>query len=493
MLKVFVRSGCFAALCFLLAISAPYQALAQTETGADPSLSTVRGADVSGAEETVAQPSASEQESLLAAKYGARLDAMATNQKSFEALLTVAKWLGTAGGLFLVAASVFVGKTFLDLQKTAKEAALTAFEQAIREKTGTGMRLDDVFKSAANSLENLRRMETALSGYALLTDVARSASNFDPMVQYFSIRAETVRRRPNTVRMLQGDTTVNMEETTHDPEFRQKASVVFEKLLESIMENEKSKTTKLSTSDLFNAAAVAAEAELDFVAIELMEVADRLAQGAAPEIKARLIRQRLTMSRILPEKANAEIAALLETVNGFDLHLVVSEAFNIGLGGGDAAEMARLIEKSLNPTLRNISYTKLNGARLMFMGQNAVDWQLGEKWMLEGLAALTRESRAARWYEHSLSEVASLIEERPDLWKDWEALLIKALGTHADVPSFAAVNGVRLTNQLIRSDKIALFVDSNKTPEADLAAMLAQLNALRGSSEGDGPGDPVSR
>ena len=80
---------------------------------------------------------------------------------------------------------------------------------------------------------------------------------------------------------------------------------------------------------LFNAAADASKIDLDFVALQLMEKASSISNGELPEIEARLIRQKINYSVITKNEALVSIKEVLGRVTGYDLHHVVSEAFNI--------------------------------------------------------------------------------------------------------------------------------------------------------------------
>jgi hypothetical protein len=215
--------------------------------------------------------------------------------------------------------------------------------------------------------------------------------------------------------MRSGDTSVQISETTLDVEFRQRAAVVFERLLEAVrLGKQEGQTPKVGSVTLFNAAANASNADLDFVSLQLMQAAFEMTSGRAPEIASRYIRQQLTMSLISPDEAKERIASVLANTSGYDLHLVVSEAFNIGVHISDPAGMATLIIDGLPENLRGISYVLVNNARLNLLGSTPEHWVAAEQLYSNGIRAFAKESPTTRWYESSKNELAGILKQRPD-------------------------------------------------------------------------------
>jgi hypothetical protein len=253
-----------------------------------------------------------------------------------------------------------------------------------------------------------------LSGYVALAETAEVASRFDPLVEFYEMRAEVKKRRPLTIASRMGKQ-VDTSETTDDPIFRQRAAVVFERLLEAIKTDQTSKANRLGTVDLFNAAAVASEADMDFVSVQLMEAAASLDVDIPVEIEARLIRQQVSLSRITDQKAIERLKAVMQRTTGYDVHLVASEAYNICQKIARPSETAKLVMDHVSTELRNNSYVLLNGARMMGMGSQQEDWDIAKDWAIKGVSAFLGEPKSVRWYESSQEEIIRLRDERPDI------------------------------------------------------------------------------
>lgn len=355
-------------------------------------------------------------EQRISDKYQDRLDAIAIEKRSFEWSIQI---LTAFGGIIALAGAIGAyrfGKSFKELRDIVREDASATFR---REFFGNKDQLEDVaklkneYESARITLESITQ---DLKGYSALAEAARRASRFDPLVEYFTLDREIDVRSEKTMAMRDGDTSISISETTHDVEFRQQAAVVFERLLEAVrLGKQEGQTPKVGSVTLFNAAANASKAGLDFVSLQLMQAAFEMTSGRAPEIASRYIRQQLSMSVISPVEAKERIASVLANTSGFDLHLVVSEAFNIGLRISDPTGMATLIIDSLPENLRGISYVLLNNARLYLLGSTPEHWVAAEQLFINGIRAFAEESPTTRWYESSQTEIKRILKERPDL------------------------------------------------------------------------------
>lgn len=416
------------------------------------------------------------------AQWRARADQLETERKALDTLIFAAKLVGFVVVSIALGLTFFVGKSLSDLHSEARETALSAFDSALREKSKVSESLEKTAQNLQSSNRSLKEIEEELKGYASLRDVAEIAQGFDPLANYYNIRQEIQERVLKTKKMLQGDDSINQENTTYSLEFRQRAAVVFEGLLSAVRDDTASEKNRLSGNDLFNAAANAAEADLDFVALELMEIAAKIDNGIRPEIEARLIRQRLAGGRINPAEAREAIGTVLEKVTGFDLHLVVSEAFNIGLHTADPAGIAYLIDSRLRPELKAASYPKLNGARLLFMSIDKEDQKNGKEWYCDGLEALLREVPTLRWYSDSMDELAWIFETRPDLFDSCNHIsLDDVFGKSHSIQSFAKKFGARLTSVLIEEDQLDRFLASG----AMASQAEALLEAIRQANEAE--------
>lgn len=378
-----------------------------------------------------------EREELIKAKYESKIESLDTNSKNIETMIEYAKLFAVIISVFALLLGAFFGKNMKDVQSTARNAAQDAFRSAIRDKTKDGKDLEELIKSAKQISEELVRIREGMTGYDALIKVANSASGFDPMTEYYSIDQEIEAREDETKKLLRGDNSVDIKSTTRDTAFRQKAAVVFEQLLKAVADDMKSGKYRFRSDTLYNAAANASKINLDFVSLELMEAAVKSDKKKAPEIETRLIRQRISMQKITPDEGLAALKSVIGRTNGFDLHLVCAEAFNSALHLAIPVEMAHLVRNSLKPELKDVSYALLNGARLLFMGDRKADWDLALEWYRKGLMSLASESPTARWYEHSWSEVGSLLLERPDLIDLYFDELIAAIGSVKDMKQLA--------------------------------------------------------
>lgn len=180
---------------------------------------------------------------------------------------------------------------------------------------------------------------------------------------------------------------------------------MFERLLKVVRDDLKNGKPKVEIVTLFNAAANASKMDMDFVSLELMEAAVNQDKSKSPENIARLIRQRLTMSRISSEDALSEIQKVLAQTGGFNMDQVLAEAFNIGVRTAQPTRVARVIQDRLPSRLASSSYAKLIRARLMLMGSTTEDWTSGEMLLKEGLAAFQGEPNSVRWKGDSMKEI----------------------------------------------------------------------------------------
>lgn len=215
-----------------------------------------------------------------------------------------------------------------------------------------------------------------------------------------------------------------------------------------------------------------------------MEAADELSDGNAPEITSRLIRQRLGLAKINNEEAKDATAKVLSKTTGFDLHLVVSEAFNIGIHASDPVGMADLIQNHLPNELSSVSYVFLNNARLKMMGNSMSDWDKGKQLYFDGLAAFTNEAKTARWYKHSAEEIGKFIEDQPDIRHAGEKPLMQILGKSPTSQEFARKYGPNLTMCFMRLGILDEFVDDIKQRPSELEALRHILSEM-GDERGD--------
>lgn len=349
------------------------------------------------------------------AEYEAKIRELTTDRKSFDDLVRAATWVGGIASALLFLFSFFVGKSITDIQSTAKIAAQNAFEDAIREKTKEGNNLSELMTKAQTVSASLEDMKKSLKGYVDLLGATKTASDFDPLVGYYSIEAEIDRRYDNTRKFNSGSKSIKPSDTIKDPEFRQKSALIFEKLVSSVREDKKTGYIRFQPDVLFNIAADASKLDMDFVALEIMEAAYQIDKNVSPEIEARLTRHRLVFRRISPDEAVSEIKRILSKSSSRNMHHVVSEAFNIGLIISDPVRLESIIMSSLPNPLSSTSYVKLVSSRLLFMGAKKEDWEKAGEIYCSGLSALRDEPNSARWLEHSIEEVEKITRQIPEM------------------------------------------------------------------------------
>ena len=403
-------------------------------------------------------------EQRISDKYLARLDALAIEKRSFEWSMQIFPALA---GVFTVAGAFVAyrfGKSFKELTDSAREDAAATFR---KEFFGNADHLEEVatlrnkYETAKASLEVISQ---ELKGYSALAETARRASGFDPLVEYFTLGQDIDIRSEKTTAMRAGDTKIQISETTLDVEFRQRAAVVFERLLEAVRRGrDAGQTPKVGAYTLYDAAANASKADLDFVSLQFMQAAFEMSSGRAPDIASRYIRQQLTMSAITAEEAKERIGDALANTSGYDLHLVVSEAYNVGMRISDPAGMANLIESRLPAGLRGISYVQLNNARLRLLGNTAEDWAAAEQAYCKGIRTFSNESNTARWYEYSGIELSRILYERPDFVGLIQAPLNEVLGKSPTQREFVRKFGEQLARILRHLGILDEFVIADET------------------------------
>lgn len=371
-------------------------------------------------------------EGLIEARYKARLDAMEMDRATFDRAMVAAKWLGGVATIVMVGFGFFAGRSISDVHQTARETAVNTIQTAIREQNALGKNLAELFKLTSDAQKRLNGLEEELSGYSALRDVAATASGFDPLVGYYSIEREIEQRREKTIALANGSEAIPVSETTWDTDFRQRAAVVFDKLLADVTESEKAGKLKLSTIDLYNAAASASGASLDFVAIELMEIAARQDRNNSADLGARLVRQRLSMSRIDQDEAKQAISPILAASTWHNLHFVLSEAFNIGLTVGPG-DMAHIIEASLPQGMGDASISLLIRSRLLLLGGTTGDWEEALVLFKGALEAFQKESPTAQWHRNSRDEILRVLQVRPDLMSTHREPLASIFGSSSPV------------------------------------------------------------
>ncbi len=345
--------------------------------------------------------------SHLEAKYSARLDALEISRATVDSLLAWVKFGGSFVAAVLALLAWWFGSSYSEATTNAQQAASSAFEREFFRNADNARDFSELRAKYEAAIKDLAAVESQLRGYAALRDIVGKVENFDPLELYASLDQEIELREKRT-RAYSPDGTISISETLYDPGFRQKAAFVFQRLLTAVKEDAKTGKPKVEIVTLFNAAANASKVDMDFVSLELMEAAATQDKSKSPENEARLIRQRLTMSRISDDEALRQIQDVIKRVEGFNIHHVLSECFNIALRTADPAGMARMIQRELPKDLHLVSYPMLLSARLLYMGSTQKDWEDAERLKGLGIRALSQEPTSVRWYQSSQAELRRL-------------------------------------------------------------------------------------
>lgn len=445
---------------------------------------------------TAAQIEASKNEilALVEAKYAARLDAMAMDRASFDNLILAVKWLGALGTFALIGFGWLIGRNLNEIKEATKNQARSLFDDEMRkaaEETGS---LRSLFDEVKRIEDELLRLRTELSGYSELADVARSATGFDPLVQYKALDSEIDKRRSKTLLLAHGDLSIKIKDTVADPDFRQRAAVIFEKLISTAKEGHEKGNLTIDVNTLLNASKNASAADMPSVALGFLEIASAVSKGTKPEIEASLVRQRITMSSYHTdaqsggnEQAWADLAKALAATTGFDLHLVVSEAFNLGLHFANPPKMAAFIYDNLPTDLKNVSYAQIIRARLLLMGgQTDADWALGRKLLNDALISLKKKSSSLNWFKHAAEDIAKLLSEDPTLLSDMKDNMKAVFGDTRKPRQFIARFGRSTAERFAVMDLLDEFVDVEATQIGELPPELLEM-LMRAAENSDPP------
>ncbi len=488
----------------VLMVLLPFSALAQQNSPAQisPPAAAI-AAPPSVATPAEIQASKDEVLALVEAKYAARLDAMAMDRASFDTLILAVKWLGALGTFALIGFGWLIGRNLKEIKEAAQNQARSLFAEEMRKSAEETGSLRSLFDEVKQTEDEMLRLKAELSGYSELADVARSATGFDPLVQYKALDIEIDERRAQTLRLAHGDSSIKINETIADPDFRQRAAVIFEKLISTAREGHEKGNLTIDANTLLNASKNASRADMSSVALGFLEIASAVSKGTKPEIEASLVRQRVAMSAYHSdaesggnEKAWSDLAKALAATTGFDLHLVVSEAFNLGIHLAELPRMATFIYENLPVGLKDVSYTQIIRARLLLMGgQTAAEWASGRQLTHGALIALSKEPSSVHWFEHTAEDIAKVLSENPTLLSDMQDDVKAVFGGNRDVSQFAARFGHETAAQFKAMGLLNEFVDVKVAPAGLPPKLLEMLmRAARDSddqsSEPDQAGEP---
>lgn len=403
-------------------------------------------------------------EERIADQYSDRLEALEIERRAFNDLTTAAWWLGGILSIVVVAISLLVGKSAIEIRRELKDDLKTEIENRVdmlvSKNTEGGEGLIKLVERATAARSNLADLEESFRKYGVLSELLEEASDIDPAVHYYEVDREIDQRDFKTRLMLQDDEKTTISETTLDPDFRRKVTLVFDRLLAAVDDDRTSGNQRFTSEFCFNASANASKMKLDFVSLKLMERAVEISNRIEPESQSRMIRQKLSLTEYKPDKALADLRTVLEQTNGFDLHHVAAETFNIGLRLSRPVELADLCLDALPEPLTRVSYVQLNCARLYRMGDSSTDWEKGAKLIKAGLTSLKSEAPTARWYEYSFQELASIIQSEHDFVETHRAELEAIFGKQESAQIFAHKFGLPVARALMNLGHVHEFIES---------------------------------
>lgn len=428
---------------------------------------------------------------IMDAQYTARLNAMEMERASFDTLILSAKWLGGLASILLLGFAFIAGRSLREIRETSKNEAKSLFENEMRlAATETGS-LKASLKEVSVVEDELKRLKNELSGYTDLTTVVRSATGFDPLVQYQSLNKEIIRRRAATISLASGDDSIDIGDTIAHVDFRQRAAVVFEALISTARDGFENGGLTIDANTLFNASQNASSADMEFVALEFLEIASAISGKARPVYEASLIRKKITMSRYHAEKGSggdeqawSEIETVLSQISGHELHLVVSEAFNIGLVLADPVRMSKTIQACCPEQLGNVSYSQMIRARLMLIGgETEDDWRAGRELFRASLLSLKQESPSVRWYEHTAEDVPIVLSDDPKILDDQtDVSLHDVFSGCENIRQFVGKFGTAATQGFQQLDLLKSFLDVDNSQvdvsQNELMEMLQTVQAM---------------
>ena len=234
-------------------------------------------------------------------------------------------------------------------------------------------------------------------------------------------------------------------------EARRQAELVFIELLnlhrDSVMEQDDPESDPLSSARyveadiLFNAAGTASSFLMPKLASDLAKAAWE--KQDTPENKARMLRAMIATGEADEEHAFAEIFTLVEQLDtSYQVHLTLSEAFNIALSGGRLSSFATALDQ-LKERLgeRAPSYIWILQANSRLLQGSNEDVRAAIEELREGLERASRESPMALWFEYSVElgdELLKALESHPE----FQSVASEIRVEHSDVLSIKTSDAV---------------------------------------------------
>lgn len=256
------------------------------------------------------------------------------------------------------------------------------------------------------------------------------AGEVDPVGEFYGLLA-TVEPRSALVQ----------SSVLFQPELRKQAELVFRKLL-SVHNAQRTEVDSSEQQDsdrhvdaevLFNAAGLASEFQMPKLASELAKAAWE--KHDTPEHKARMYRAMIATGEADEASALREVYKLLETLDTpHQLHLVLSEVFNVAFVSGGLSGLVEVLEQFKSRyEERAPSYVWILQASSLLLQGATADAQRAIVELRAGLEKASQESPMALWFEESIEQSKELLqslERHPffrqavaDIRSDFESLL----------------------------------------------------------------------
>lgn len=344
-----------------------------------------------------------------------QLERLNSERQSFESLKRAAFWSGSIvfGIISLIG---WLGyQNYNQLIEQLKNQTDSVIANRISSGTSNAKELEELSVVYKDSIGKISQISEQIEKYEKGFSDIRLSDDFDPLLEYYSLSNEIDTMIDLSKSFFSGSSDVSVEQTYYDPAFRRKASIIFKKIEESVVEDNVSGNIRIGNVNLFNAAADASRMDLDFVALGLMEQANKIDKNSSEDLEARLIRQKLALSRIDSDEALDKLGVLLQRVRGFNLHLVLSESLNIGVHTGYPVKVADLLEKIFSKRSLVSSDVYITIARLYSMGELRNHWNKSDDYFLKGISLLFEEPKSVRWHEHSVDGILFMINENSKL------------------------------------------------------------------------------
>lgn len=190
-----------------------------------------------------------------------------------------------------------------------------------------------------------------------------------------------------------------------DVEQRRRAETVFRRLIEQ----SQSEAESVPAEVLFNAAATASEFDMTALGARLATAAHETNPNSVNE--ARMLRFELRTNQIGAAEAYEHMRRLSESAPRHQIHLTLSELFNLAAVSGRFEEFADMLDdlkERLGPEA--MSYIWLLKAQTVLVngGSDAIARGLAE--IRQGLELLQGESPGAVWYESAVEEASEWLQ-----------------------------------------------------------------------------------